>query len=67
MSEGSGFRCNISGREYDINSDFNCDSSGVVYLLGCKVCGKQYVGSTLTSFRARFNSYKSSSRKFLVE
>ena len=64
MSEGSGFRCNVSIREYDINSDFNCDSSGVVYLLGCKVCGKQYVGSTFTSFRARFNNYKSSSRKF---
>ena len=64
MSEGSSFRCNVSGREYDIDSDFNCDSSGVVYLLGCKVCDKQYVGSTFTSFRARFNNYKSSSRKF---
>ena len=36
MSEGSSFRCNVSGREYDTNSDFNCDSSGVVYLLGLK-------------------------------
>ena len=62
MSEGSSFGCNVSGREYDINSDFNCDSSGVVYLLGYKVCGKQCVGSPFTSFRARFN--KSSSRKF---
>ena len=35
-----------------------------MYLLGCKVCGKQYVGSTFTSCRARFNNYKSSSRKF---
>ena len=67
MSEGSSFRCNVSGREYDIKSDFNCDSSGVVYLLGCKLCGKQYVGSTFTSFRARFNTYKSSSRKFSSE
>ena len=64
MPEGTSFRCNVSGREYDIHSDFNCDSSGVVYLLGCKVCGKQYVGSTFTSFRARFNTDKSSSRKF---
>ena len=40
------------------------NSSGVMYLLGCKVCGKQYVGSTFTSLRARFNNYKSSSRKF---
>ena len=35
-----------------------------MYLLGCKVCGKQYVGSTFTSLQARFNSCKSSSRKF---
>ena len=34
-----------------------------MYLLGCKVCGKQYVGSTFTSLRIRFNNYKSSSRK----
>ena len=33
MSEGSGFRCNVSGREYDIHSDFNCDCSGVVLFL----------------------------------
>ena len=33
-------------------------------LSGCKVCGTQYVGSTFTSFRARCNYYKSSSRQF---
>lgn len=26
---------------------------GVVYLLGCRVCGKQYVGSTYMPFRHR--------------
>ena len=67
MSEGSSFNCNVSGREYDISGNFTCDSSGVVYSLGCKVCGKQYVGSTFKSFRARFNNYKSSSRKFSSE
>ena len=35
-----------------------------MYLLGCKVCGKQNVGSTFTSFRTRFNNYKSSSIRF---
>ena len=64
MSEGSSFKCNASGRKYYINSNFTCDSSAVVYLLGCKVFGKQYVGSTSTSFRAKFNNYKSASRKF---
>ena len=43
---------------------FSCDSSRLVYLLDCRVCGKQYVVSTFTSFRARFNNYKSSSREF---
>ena len=28
------------------------------------MCGKQYVGSTFTLFRVRFDNYKSSSRKF---
>ena len=52
-------------REYRISSCFTCDSSGIVYLLGCEVCGKQYVvGSTFTTFRARFNDYKSASRRF---
>ena len=37
-----------------------------MYLLVCKVCGKQYAGNTFTSFRARINNYKSFSRKFSV-
>ena len=32
---------------------FNCDSSNVVYLLECNVCGVQYVGSTNMPFRLR--------------
>ena len=64
MSEGDRFVCHSTGTEYNIGSRFDCDSSGVVYLLGCKVCGMQYVGSTFTPFRNRFNNYKSSCRKF---
>ena len=55
---------NIDSREYRINYSFNCDSSNVVYLLECTVCGVQYVGSTCTPFRLRFNNYKACSRKF---
>ena len=47
-----------------MSSSFAFDSSGVVYVLGCKVYGKRYVGSTFMPFRVRFNNYKSSSRKF---
>ena len=64
MLESSCFKCTVLEREYYINSNFTSGSSGVVYLLGCKVCRMQYVGSTFTSCRAWFNNYKSASRKF---
>ena len=37
----------------------DCNSENVVYLLSCRVCNLQYVGSTVTSFRLRFNNHKS--------
>ncbi len=64
LTEGDKFLCHVSGREYRINSRFDCDSSGVVSLFGCKVCGVQYVGSTFNPFCNRFNNYKSCARRF---
>ena len=64
MSNSEHFHSNVDSREYRINHSFNCDSSNVVYLLECTVCGVQYVGSTCTPFRLRFNNYKACSRKF---
>ena len=46
MSNSEHFHSNIDSREYRINYSFNCDSSNVVYLLECTVCGVQYVGSS---------------------
>ena len=42
----------------------DCNSKFVIYLLECKVCGKQNCGSTETLFRYRFNNYKSKFRKY---
>ena len=39
----------------------------VVYLIECNVCGKQYNGSTVTTFRATANNYKSTHRNFRKE
>ena len=64
MSNSEHFHSNIDSREYRINYSFNCDSSNVVYLLECTVCGVQNIGSTCTPFRLRFNNYKACSRKF---
>ena len=46
-------------KTYKINFDFDCNSQCVIYLITCKVCQKQYVGSTMTTLRKRFNQYKS--------
>ena len=46
-------------KTYKINFDFDCDGQCVIYLITCKVCQKQYVVSTITTFRKSFNQYKS--------
>ena len=51
------FTYNIRG------GDLNCKSKNVIYLVNCKTCKTQYVGST-TKFRSRFNDYVSKNRKF---
>ena len=48
-----------TGTSYTINRGLDCNSRNVVYLINCKVCGFQYVGSTTTKFRLRFNNHKS--------
>ena len=58
MSNSEYFHSTIDSRQYRINYSLNWDSSNVVYLLECTVCGVPYVGSTCTPFRLRFNNYK---------
>ena len=57
---GNTFKSSVCGRTFRSNHHFNCDSLGVVYLITCMKCDKQYVGSTVTAFRKRFNNHKSS-------
>ena len=61
---GSVFESSVEDRTFHINHSFNCDSAGVVYLLTCKICSKQYVGSTITAFRTRFNNHRSSLSRY---
>ena len=42
----------------------DCNSENVFYLITCKKCTKQYVGSCINRFRTRFNNYRSCYRKF---
>ena len=64
VEEGSSFGDGRGAYMYYINFSFDCDSAGVIYLLTCKRCSKIYVGSTVTSFRKRFNNHKRSLKRF---
>ena len=60
---GNKFTRNVTGKTYDIHYNLDCNSSNVVYLISYKSCGKQYVESTTTKFRLRFNNHKSRMRR----
>ena len=61
MKNTSTFKSKHSNEVYQIKKNLNCNSKMVVYLIECRICGKQYNGSTVTKFRARANNYKHAS------
>ena len=52
-------------QKYKINHHLNCNDKFLTYLLFCKVCGLQYVGSTTAKFCLRRNNYEENDRKAL--
>ena len=63
LDEHSHFKGSQDDRRYSINYNLNCNSNNVFYLVTCKKCLLQYVGSTITKFRLRFNNHKSRIRR----
>ena len=63
LSETDIFQSFQTKKQYKINRQLNCNYKGLIYLLSCKVCGLQYVGSTTDEFRLRSNNYKENNRK----
>ena len=51
------FNITYNGKEFKINFNFNYNLENLICLFTCMICGKQYVGSTTTTFRLRFNQY----------
>ena len=49
-----------TGKTYFVRQELSCNSSNVIYLIHCKKCNLQYVGSTTTEFKVRFRNHKSS-------
>jgi hypothetical protein len=44
---------------FDINSQFNCNSIHVIYIISCVKCSKMYVGQTGRSIKDRLNNHRS--------
>ena len=66
LDESKTFTNSIGDRVFNLRKgDLNCNSKFVVYKLRCLTCGLQYVGSTITKFRERFNDYKAQFRKYV--
>ena len=63
VSETDVFQSFQTKEQYKINHQLNCNDKCLIYLLSCKVCGLQYVGSTTDKFRLRWNNYKENNRK----
>ena len=53
------FQSIVTRKRYHINFKFDSNNVKVIFLLTCKSCKKQYVGSTVRTFRLRFNQYNS--------
>ena len=49
-----------TGNTYFVRQTLSCNSANVIYLVHCKKCNLQYVGSTTTEFKVRFRNHKSS-------
>ena len=62
INETDTFESYQTKQKYKINHHLNCND---IYLLPCKACGLQYVGSTTDRFRLRRNNYKENDRKAL--
>ena len=66
INETNTFSNRNGTRTYDIRKGpCDCNSDHVIYLLRCRTCGIQYVGSAKTALRLRINNYKKEYRKYV--
>ena len=65
INETETFESFQTKQKYKINHHLNCNDKCLIYLLSCKVCGLQYVGSTTDKFCLHWINYKENDRKAL--
>ena len=52
------FTCHATKRKYKIRGFLICNTKNIIYLIVCKCCSEQYIGSS-TGFKERFRISKS--------
>ncbi|OCT70327.1 hypothetical protein XELAEV_18037251mg [Xenopus laevis] len=50
-------RSTVTRKTYSIKQFVNCNSTGVIYLITCKKCNKQYIGCTMISAKERIREH----------
>ena len=56
MKEAKQFKPKVTGESYKIRQRIDCSGKDVIYLVECRKCGKQGVGST-EDFKLRISNY----------
>ena len=57
------FSNHVTQETFKINHYLDCNSKSLIYLISCKVCGKQYVGPATERFSFPWNNYNSCQQK----
>ena len=58
LISGNTFTCKVTNEKYDINNDFNCNCTDVLYLIRCTNCNEQHVVFPI-DIKKRFRIHKS--------
>ena len=63
VAETDAFESFQTKKQCKINHNLNWNDKCLIYLLSCKICSLQYVGSTTDPFHYHWNKYKDNNRK----
>ena len=51
-------KSNVTGFTVEINSNVDCNSENVIYLIFCRRCPEQYIGETKRKFKDRMGEHR---------
>ena len=66
LQQTDSFSSTVTNRTYKIKQKITCKSKGVIYLVTCLDCNKQYVGETGTTFSTRHTVTEVTFRRNLI-